>query len=245
MKLFGFDFEIRRQQKAFEGDVDTILRRLHAFYDTVSGINVTPESCMQAPTVQAIVQGVSRRIASMPIQVLRKSESRGRMKKEPLPNHSVAKLLQAPNNWQTSRNFWLDATSVLVRYQNFYSYKAQGKTGPIRALRPIHPNDCKPEQDDETYDVQYRVSVSGGQQQVLPFWAIMHARGMARDFLEGDSPVRDVREAIALEIAAEKFGASFFGNGALPTRTRSSSSSRTPSPRGDSSERSLCRPAWT
>jgi HK97 family phage portal protein len=32
----------------------------------------------------------------------------------------------------------------------------------------------------------------------------------------GDSPIMNMRESIALEIAAEKFGASFFGNGAMP-----------------------------
>ena len=42
------------------------------------------------------------------------------------------------------------------------------------------------------------------------------ARGPARDFLTGDSPVSDVSTAIALEILAEKFGANFFKNGAIP-----------------------------
>jgi HK97 family phage portal protein len=32
----------------------------------------------------------------------------------------------------------------------------------------------------------------------------------------GDSPIMNLRESIALEIAAEKFGGSFFGNGAMP-----------------------------
>jgi HK97 family phage portal protein len=50
-------------------------------------------------------------------------------------------------------------------------------------------------------------------------WAqrnVLYVRGPARDFLRGDSPVHDVRESIALEIAAEQFGASFFANGAMP-----------------------------
>src|SRR6185369_811497 len=36
------------------------------------------------------------------------------------------------------------------------------------------------------------------------------------NFIEGDCSVEDVQTAIALEILAEKFGASFFQNGALP-----------------------------
>src|SRR6185503_7344987 len=45
---------------------------------------------------------------------------------------------------------------------------------------------------------------------------IHHARRMARNGWLGDSPVMLARESIALEIAAERFGARFFANGALP-----------------------------
>jgi HK97 family phage portal protein len=44
----------------------------------------------------------------------------------------------------------------------------------------------------------------------------MHVRGASRDYLVGDSPIRDVSRTIALEIAAEQFGWSFFANGAVP-----------------------------
>jgi HK97 family phage portal protein len=43
-----------------------------------------------------------------------------------------------------------------------------------------------------------------------------YVRGPARDFISGDSPVKDVSLAIALEIGAEEFGATFFNNGAMP-----------------------------
>ena len=46
---------------------------------------------------------------------------------------------------------------------------------------------------------------------------ILHARGAARDQLRGDSPIHDIREAIGLDIAAERMGASIFGNSALPS----------------------------
>jgi HK97 family phage portal protein len=45
---------------------------------------------------------------------------------------------------------------------------------------------------------------------------VHRARLPSRDGLKGNSPVMDVRESIALEIVAEKFGAGFFGNGAMP-----------------------------
>jgi HK97 family phage portal protein len=215
MNVFGRIANVFRKDAQNGGqDVDTILRRLHAFYDTVSGIHVTPETCMQAPTVQAIVGGVGRRFAAMPVQVVQKGTRRGRETRQPLPNHPAAIILNAPNAWQTRVNFWLDASSVLLRYHNFYAFKAAGKTGPIRRVVPIHPTCCQPHQTSD-YDVVYKVTAAGGQRDVEAS-DMIHARGAARDFLVGDSPVYDVREAIALEIAAEKFGASFFGNGALP-----------------------------
>jgi len=42
-------------------------------------------------------------------------------------------------------------------------------------------------------------------------------RGAARDGLVGDSPVSDLRDSIALEIAAERMGCQVFANGAAPS----------------------------
>lgn len=214
MKILGLDIDIRRQRKnAANGgeDIDVVLRRLHAFFDTVSGIRVTPESCMQSPTVSALVTGVSRRMSTMPVHVIQKTTKKGRESREILPDHSVAKLLKAPNPWQTRMNYWSDATSVIMRHGNYVAHKGQGKTGPIRRLVPFHPTSVTVHQDEGTLDHYY--TYNGVR---YDWWEVTHARGPARDFMWGDSPVMNVRETIALEIAAEKFGAAFFGNGALP-----------------------------
>jgi len=67
-------------------------------------------------------------------------------------------------------------------------------------------------QDSRSLAVQYRYN---GDQTYRPD-QILHARMGARDFLNGDSPIEDVKESIGLEIAAEQFGGAFFGNGAMP-----------------------------
>jgi HK97 family phage portal protein len=69
---------------------------------------------------------------------------------------------------------------------------------------------------DDDYNVTYRVTSGDGSQRDYTPREVHYARGPARDGLKGDSPIHDCREAIALEIAAEKFGASFFGGGAMP-----------------------------
>lgn len=192
--------------------IDQVIARLDAAFVTAAGVTVTPENCMQSPTVCAIVTAISRRLASLPIQVLRKSETT----KEQLPSHPVAKLLARPNDWQDQNSFWLDATSQLVRWGNFIAHKSRGSTGPIRALFPINPGQVSVRQEVD-WTVIYEYAVPKGDFMRLSPDQVFHARGPARDSLKGNSIVMDIREAIALEMAAERMGSSVFGNSALPS----------------------------
>jgi HK97 family phage portal protein len=215
MKL-PWPFHSRTSTKSSEMTLDQLIQRLEAVHQTMSGVAVTPENCMESPTVHAIVTAVSRRISISPVHVYQKKTSGNRTSKELLPSHPVERLLQAPNEWQDSASYWLDAASSLVRWGRYSAYKARGNTGPIRRLLPLHSGCVTPHQDED-WSVTYRVTFpNGGGNRELQPWEIHYVRGPARDFLCGDSPVNDVREAIALEIAAEKFGATFFGNGAMP-----------------------------
>ena len=193
---------------------EDVLRRLIMSQEGIGGL-VTPSTCMSSPTVNAIVTAVARRIAVTPVTIYQKSEKDGKKSKEPLPNHSVSRLLNSPNSWQTSYEYWQDATSTVIRWGNFYSWIARGQAGPIRELLPLNSGSVKPEQDDKTWEVTYRVETTA-MKKTYPAKQIFHARGPARNFVEGDSIVNDVKTAIGLEILAEKFGANFFSNGALP-----------------------------
>lgn len=211
MNLFGFNIS----RKADLG-IDEIIRRLEEATRTASGIIVTPDSCQESPTVQSVVNSISMRIATLPVHVERKAmASNGRESRERLPNHPVAKLLAAPNEWQTATNYWLDAVSCLVRHGKYFAIKGRGVTGPIRRLLPVHPGSVDLSQDEQM-NVRARVTLASGGQRDYSMSELHFVRGRAQDFLNGDSPVWLAREAIALEIAAQRFGASFFGNGAMP-----------------------------
>lgn len=213
MKLFGFD--IRRSDEAKGTQFEDVLQRIVSASDGSLGEMVTPENCMSSPTVHAIVTAISRRLAVSPVHVYRKSTRNGRETKERLPDHPVAKLLQYPNDWQTRTAYWMDAASAFVRYGRYYAWKARGSTGPIRSLVPLSPRAVTIRQDDENLAITYRVETQTGLRE-YPASRIHHVRGPARNFLEGDSPVKDVAVAIGLEILAERYGSSFFKNGALP-----------------------------
>ena len=211
MNILGFNIE----RKARTLTLDQLIRRLEAVHDTVSGISVTPDTAMESPTVHGIVMAISRRISTLPVHVMRNVESAGRTRKERVPSHPVERLLNRPNDWQTRTSYWLDAASNLVRWGNHYCHKGRGSTGPIRALTPLQPGNVEVEQLDD-WTVRYNVTQPHGGRETYSIGQMHHARGPARNGFSGDSPVMDMREAIALEIAAERFGASLFGNGAMP-----------------------------
>jgi len=201
------------EQKA---QFEDVLMRIVAAQEGNFGNSVTPDNCMEAPTVHAIVTAISRRLSVTPIHVYRRTVSTKGEVKEKLPDHPVAKLLQRPNEWQTRVDFWGDATSTYIRHGKFFSYKSRGTTGPIRELIPLHPTRVSPKQDENTYRVTFEVSEGAGNLREYTPRQMFHCRGPARDFLNGDSPVKAIRQTIALEIMAEKFGVTFFQNGALP-----------------------------
>jgi HK97 family phage portal protein len=214
MNVFGWN--IGRERKSDTLTLDQFINRMEALWQTMSGIVVTPDTALEAPTVQAIDQAISGTIATLPVRVLQKStDSQGRETKEHLTSHPVAKLLNKPSDSTNRVTYWLDAASYLVRYGNHYAVKARGITGPIRRLESVPPCYVQVEQQKDRR-LLYRVTADGQSPRDYPASDIHHARGRAKNGYKGDSPVHDVREAIAMEIAAERFGAAFFGNGALP-----------------------------
>ena len=211
MKILGFNIEREAKQSQFE----TVLQRIVAAQENVlsGATTVTPDSCELSPTVKAIVTAVANRLAVTPVHLYRRKTVNGRETKEKLPEHPVSKLLEYPNTYQTRADFWGDAASCLVRHGNFYCYKGRGSTGPIRFLTPLVPSAMAVQQDTRG-DVLYRYG--HGTPQDYTISKLLHVRGPARNFIKGDAPCLDVAVTIALEIAAERYGLSFFQNGALP-----------------------------
>jgi len=204
LKLPNF---FRREQKS--ASFETILRILAAQSGGIA--EVTPDTCMRSPTVHAIVTAISRRIGSTPVHVYQTSERNGREIKEKLPNHPIAVLLRQPNEWQSRFDYWQDAASTYIRHGRFIAKIGRGVTGPIRRLFPVKPSSVQVKQDPDTLEVSF---THGSQD--WTFDKVHFVRGPSRDFFSGDCPVKDVTTTIALEIAAEEYGATFFSNGAVP-----------------------------
>lgn len=196
--------------------LNTLLERIATSNKTASGEVVTPESCMSSPTVRAIVTAISNRISVSPVQVFKREMDGDRERRVRMFDHPLERLMRRPNQFQNRNSYWLDATSTLIRHGKFIAHKSQGMTGPVRLLTPLNPSAVRVKQDPESMDLSFVTSLMGGGERTFQSREIHYVRSGARNFYDGDSPIHDVREAISIEIAVEKYGASFFGNGALP-----------------------------
>lgn len=196
--------------------INTVIARIEALQTAASGINVTPENCLQSPTVNAIIGQITKRMSSLPVHVYETSESNGRATRQRMRNHPVERLLNAPNDW-TDRTAWtLDAVSQFLRYGNYVAVLGRGQTGPVRKLWMQNAGNVKPKIDHAAKTLRFEVTEPNGTTKTYEIWEVFHVRGASRDGIWGDSPVDWCREAIALEIAAERMAGATFGNGAQP-----------------------------
>jgi len=144
---------------------------------------------------------------------MRQLETGGREVQKSNPLHQL--LTKHPNKWQTSFE-WLEQMMVhLGLYGNAYSEIQRGSGGVVTALTPLHPSRMDVEEVDPGV-LRYTYTESNGSRTTMPADTVMHVRWMSNDGIHGMVPTEISKEAIALAQACERFGSTYFGNGARP-----------------------------
>ena len=183
----------------------------HDFAVNSSGIRVTPDSAVQAAAVWACVRLLSETVGSLPIKVYKRL---GDDKKEEARDHWLWPILHgAPNKFQTSMTWQEQGQSHLVYRGNAYS-EIIWKMGKVQELIPYSPDIVRVE-EDKSGNIRYKVlDVSGRPERTVVWENMLHIPGMSFDGLMGLSVVENCAQTIGVSIAAETFGAAFYGRGA-------------------------------
>ena len=171
-----------------------------------SGTNVTTSSSLALSAVWSCVRLLSQTVAQVPVKVYERTKDGKRL----AVDHPLYNIIHAePNRIQTSFLFRELGQQHLELRGNFYSYIVRdGKQRPIE-LQILNPDKVEPtEQDGELF---YKVQ---GEKELIPSYDMLHVCGPMGDGLRGLSPIGVHKENLGLAIAAQDFGASFFGNGA-------------------------------
>lgn len=168
-----------------------------------AGVAVSEETALTLSAVWACQTLIADAIATKPQDTYRRS---GKNRIETTP----PAWLSAPNPWSTQTDFdtqrilsllgWGESVCVLIR--------ANGdETGPVLERWPVHPS--RVEVRDRVVHIDHKPVRSGDVQRIVGYRQPGAERGM--------SPIRFANQMIALGLAAEKYDAQFFANGAVTT----------------------------
>lgn len=183
--------------------------------DNPTGINVTTESALKASAVWACIRLRSQAVSTLPLILY---QSLGDGNKERARTHPQWSLFHdAPNEGEDIQQFLAFGQASIDLWGNSYSLNKTNGRGETVAMETLHPSMVTPKRLDSGQVVfEYK---DGIKKRTFDRDSILHVPAMAigADRITGLSPVAYHRNAIGLTLAAEEFGGSFFGNGAVPS----------------------------
>jgi HK97 family phage portal protein len=182
--------------------------------DTLSGVAVSHETAMRLSAVWTCVRVRSEDIGKLPCFLYQRLPNGGKRRASDHPLFAL--IRERPNPYQTAFEFrqllqaWVDLRG------NGYALKEIDGRGRVAALWPLNPTWVTVMRVAGSWELFYRVAIPQRETFTAPAEDIFHLRGLSLDGYCGVSPIRYHRETIGLGIAAQKYGAAFFGNSAQP-----------------------------
>ena len=179
---------------------------------TSSGEVVTYDSALTLSAVYAAIRLLSDNVSTLKLDVLYRSQG-SEQKFRPLPTW-VGQMNPELRNHEVLGQI---VTSLLLD-GNAYISTLRDRTGRVVSISVLDPKTITPTMKTDE-DGLSRISFQSDQAQGVEFTArdIVMVRNLLKPGqIEGVSPITAAREFLGLGLAVTKYGASFFGNGALP-----------------------------
>ena len=188
--------------------------------NSTAGVRVTSTSAMQVSAVWACITVRSEDIAKLPVHLYRRRKDGGKERAVKHPAYRL--LLEQPNPRNTAFEFKQIMQMQCDLHGNAYAVKEIDARGQVVALWPLDSTKVQILTFNDGRELFYRVTMEKGRQVTVPGEDMLHVRGNSLDGVTGLSPISWQRETIGHAMAAEKYGAAFFGNSAQPTRSGNS-----------------------
>ena len=175
------------------------------FGTSKTGVQVSEDNALTFSAVYAAVRIISETIASIPLNVYQyDGETRTKADGHPI-QHLLAK---APNSVSSSFTFREAMAANLVLHGNAYAKIELNAAGRPTALIPLNPMlvEVKVVEGEKVY-------IFNDKETYLDY-EVCHFVGLSFNGLTGKSPIQVAREAVAIGLAAQEYGARFYSNGA-------------------------------
>lgn len=179
-----------------------------------TGLTVNERTAMRLTSVYACIRVLSETLASMPI-ILYRDRKRGDKSsgKDRAVDHPLYDILHnAPNEEMPAFNFKETLMSHVCSSGNGYAQVIRSRGGTVLSLELLPWTEMDVKRNYETKKIEYWTNDRGKQVKLDPD-EVFHIPGLGFDGIKGYSPIRMSMEAVGLGLAAEQFGAEFFGRG--------------------------------
>lgn len=178
-----------------------------------NGTAITFDRAMQFIPFFAAVRNISEDVAGLPLNVYRKT-SEGRFRD---PGHPVDRLLgSSPNPYMSAFSFRETLQSHVLTWGNGYAEIEFDTDGRPFGLWPLRPDQMEVLIDKTRNEVFYRYTFTDGGSVDLPRRNVFHVHGLGYDGLTGYSVIEKARRTLAMTLASEKYGESWYEKGGLP-----------------------------
>lgn len=189
---------------------------------TTAGEIVTPTRAAQLAAVYSCIRLLSESIAGLPLGLFMDDEKNTEQSVRALDHPLWSILHDEPNPEMTAFNFREVMMVHLLLWGNAYAQIIRNGKGEVIGLYPLMADRMRVDRDENGKIVYiYRhgsdeADTMDGSYVYLSPREVFHVPGMGFDGLVGYSPIEMARNTLGVGIACEKYGASFFGNGASP-----------------------------
>ena len=215
-RILGSGPSASASQARYQDLDDEWLKDTFGGYVSATGLHVSTEDALTVPGIAACMQVLEDDLAKVPIQLFRKQSKNRRV---PAEDHRLYRLLkESPAPWLSSYNWRRAIIHNALASGNGHSRVWRSAEGNVERITPLRHGSTvmRWQKDGEPFfDV--------GDDRGLSWHDVIHMpyrsstdRGV-NNGIAGISPIDQHRETIALAVAAERFAARFFANGARPS----------------------------
>lgn len=189
---------------------------LSSFYsvgrDSEAGVEVTETTALNLAAVFRAVSIISSSVSNLPLRMYEHIGGNHPDDSTLAAEHPLDPILNdEPNPEMDAATFRETLQGHVLTWGNGYAEKELTNGQELLYLWPLSPDCVKVTRVGR--ELVYKVRRQNGSEDTLPGDKVFHIGGLGYDGLVGYSVVTMARQAIALGMAAETFGARFFGKG--------------------------------
>ncbi|MFA5376952.1 MAG: phage portal protein [Dehalococcoidia bacterium] len=192
--------------------------------DTKSGIRVDEISALNCSAVFNAMSIIGGTMMQLPCHLYKRTKGGGKTRATWHPLYQIVHGRVCPPQkngmpGMTAARWRQTGSNHLCGWGNFFNYLQFRGDGQVQAIYPLRPDRVKiEEKTGDEYKVEFWYEPKTGPRlQLIPGYNMLYLPGFGYDGIKGYSILALARESIGLGMAAEEFGARFYGSGTHPS----------------------------